>query len=165
METPIRPLIELAHGFRVSLPIKDMLQRMVNTAAVVLGVSRASVRLLDESGTTLVAICRAGTPVHANPETAFKVGEGLVGWVAEHLQPLRTEDAEADERFVQKDGQQSKIGSFLGAPMVSGGRCMGVLSAVAQQPGYFTRAHEELAILIVAICEPHIERARRDLGD
>jgi diguanylate cyclase (GGDEF)-like protein len=90
----------------------------------------------------------------------FRLGEGLVGWIAEHAQPLRSGQPELDPRFVARPGMKEHMGSFLGVPLLAGARCMGVLSAVHPKTDYFTAGHEQLAVLLATIAAPHIEIAR-----
>ncbi|MHB8873969.1 MAG: sensor domain-containing diguanylate cyclase, partial [Myxococcaceae bacterium] len=90
----------------------------------------------------------------------YQVGEGLIGWIAEKAQPLRADDAEADPRFLRRPDMVEKMGSFLGAPLVIDGTCIGVISAVDAKKAHFTARHEELLELIADLCGPHIEVAR-----
>lgn len=161
MDTNLLPLIELARSFNQEQTLDRMLQRMVDCTAVLLWARRASVWLLDDAGAELMAVCRAGTSLHTDPSHTYRVGEGLNGWVAEHVKPLRTGDAENDKRFVKRAGMKTTMGSYLGVPLVAaGGECMGVLSSVESGRDYFTLEHQDLQTLIAAICEPHIKIAR-----
>jgi diguanylate cyclase (GGDEF)-like protein len=153
-------LIELIRLLQKPHTLERMLQLITDRAAVILGVRFAGLRLLDATGSRLLATCRSGQPLHINALTEFKLGEGLVGWVAQHNQVLRTGQAEADPRFVKRDDLVERIGSFLGVPLMSGERCMGVLSAVSDGQDFFTQHHEELLTLLAAICAPHIEISR-----
>src|SRR5947209_7895443 len=90
---------ELSH----TLPLEQQLQLTVDCAAGILAAPRASVRLFDAARARLIAKCRFGEPLHPGTAAAeFRVGEGLMGWIAEHNQPLRTGDAPSDARFVKK---------------------------------------------------------------
>lgn len=156
----LHALVELAHAFRERLTIEQMLQRTADTAAEVLLTPRASVRLLDDTNTRLITICRAGTPFHRNPETSFNIGEGLLGWIAAKKMPLCTGHAEQDPRFVPREDMKGTMGSFLGVPLLGEKGCIGVLSAVERSKDYFTLRHQDLLSLVAAICEPHIRNAR-----
>ena len=156
----LRPLVELAQAFRETMTLEQMLQRAADTSAEVLWTPRASVRLLDDSNTRLITVCRAGTPFHRNPETQFSIGEGLLGWIAQNKKPLRTGRAEHDPRFVKREGMKGSMGSFLGVPLLGEKGCIGVLGAVERDEDYFTPKHQDLLTLVAAICEPHIRMAR-----
>jgi diguanylate cyclase (GGDEF)-like protein len=138
--------------------LDELLQTIVNRTAELLGVPRVSVRLFDPAYETLVAVCRAGEPLHVE-EAEFEPGEGLLGWIAQHCQPIRTDEADADPRFVPRPGMQERLGAFLGVPLVSGRTGMGVLSAIGGDKR-FEAHHESLMTLVAAICAPHIDVVR-----
>lgn len=142
------------------LALELMLQRIVDRAAILLDTPRVSVRLLDPTRTRLVASARAGAPMHHNAGAEFKLGEGLVGWIAQHARAMRLDDAESDARFLPRADQKQKLGAFLGVPLVSGRACIGVLSSVHPDRAHFTAHHEELLSLMAGICAPHVEVAR-----
>ncbi|MBW2261515.1 MAG: sensor domain-containing diguanylate cyclase [Deltaproteobacteria bacterium] len=151
---------QLARELRRPYTMEELLQLIVDSAARAVGATRASLRIMDPSATRLVAICRSGEPLHLDPDARFKVGEGLVGWIVEHAEPLRTGHAEDDERFAERDGRRDRVGSFLGAPIVSGSLRLGALCALHPEPDRFTREHEELLVLICAMCAPVVEEQR-----
>ncbi len=160
MARELEILTTLTRELQDRLPLEVMLQRIVDRAATLLETARVSVRLLDPTRTRLVASARAGQPLHDNAGADFKLGEGLVGWIAEHSEALSTDDAEADPRFKPRADQRQKIRAFLGVPLVSGRACIGVLSAVRPEGDLFSERHRELVTLLAGICAPHVEVAR-----
>ena len=153
-------LTAIAKKLHGRLGLEGILQTVVDGASDLLGAPRASLRLLDSTQTKLIAACRAGSALHLDPSMGFERGEGLIGWIAEHAQPLRTGRAESDPRFVTRPGMKEHMGSFLGVPLLAGARCMGVLSAVHPRLDYFDAEHEQLAVLLATIAAPHVEIAR-----
>ncbi|MCU1280674.1 MAG: hypothetical protein JWM53_4220 [bacterium] len=148
---------ELSH----TLPLEQQLQLTVDCAAAILAAPRASVRLFDAARGRLIAKCRFGEVLLPGSGAAeFRVGEGLLGWIAENNQPLRTGDALADPRFVPKSEVKEPFASFIGVPLTSGNVCFGVISATSPTPGAFTDAHESLLSLLAGLCAPHLELAR-----
>jgi diguanylate cyclase (GGDEF)-like protein len=121
-----------------------------------------SVRLLDPTRTRLVATCRTGSSLHRDREWRYRLGEGLVGWVAKECEPLRLGHAEEDERFLHRDDQERELGSFIGVPIVSRGQCAGVLSAAHPAFDYFTEEHEKELVLLAALIAPRVEHGRRE---
>jgi diguanylate cyclase (GGDEF)-like protein len=95
-----------------------------------------------------------------DPHAEFKIGEGLIGWIVERACSIRTGQAEADPRYTPREGQREPMVSFLGAPIVSGSICLGVLSALHPEPDRFTREHEDVLRLIATMCGPFIEERR-----
>src|SRR5690606_2409615 len=138
----------------------DLLQLIADRCALLLGTDRASIRLLDPSGTKLLAVCRAGSSLHLNPSEEFRMGEGLVGWIVENGSAIRSDEPETDPRFAPRAGMRDRIGSFLGVPLIAGDATLGVLSAWSDTRGAFGPDHEEQLTLLAGIAAPHIEIAR-----
>jgi diguanylate cyclase (GGDEF)-like protein len=160
MASELSTLTALTRELQDRQALELMLQHIVDRAATLLETPRVSVRLLDPTRTRLVASARAGSPMHHNAGAEFKLGEGLVGWIAAHGEPLRADDAESDPRFQPRADQKQKLGAFLGVPLVSGRACIGVLSSVHPERAHFTAHHEELLTLVAGMCAPHVEVAR-----
>lgn len=160
MSAHLATLTELAREVQRRREMEPMLQTIVERTARLLDVPHVSVRLLDPSGTRLLAVVRAGESVHADSEVVFTFGEGLIGWIAAHAEPIRSGRASEDPRFVVKPELTRELGSFLGVPLVAGARCMGVLSAVHPDVDHFSEHDEQLATLVAAICAPRVETAR-----
>lgn len=160
MTAHLAMLTALAHELQERQSMELMLQRIVECTARLLDVPHVSIRLLDPSRTRLLSVVRAGESVHSDSDVVFVQGEGLVGWIVAHAQPIRTAHASADPRFVHKPELTRELGSFLGVPLVAGSRCMGVLSAVHPDRDRFSEHDEQLATLVAAICAPRVEAAR-----
>lgn len=157
---PLSAITELARELQKPGELEEILQLVVDSAARSLRVERASLRVLDPTRTRLIAVCRSGESIHLDPDTEFRMGEGLVGWIAEHVKTIRTGDAEKDPRFAERGDRRERIRSFLGTPVVSGHICLGVLGVVHPEPDAFTEEHEELLTLISYMCGPFIEERR-----
>jgi diguanylate cyclase (GGDEF)-like protein len=155
-----KKLTAVAQRLGERLTLDQLLRLVTDGAAELTGASRVSLRLLNPMRTKLLAACRAGEPLHRDPNVVFTVGEGLVGWVAQHHRALRTGDADHDPRFAPRPDMKEPMGSFLGVPLRAGPTCIGVLSAVHGAADYFTKAHERTLLLLAAVAAPHIEVAR-----
>jgi len=162
MPRALQLLAELARELHEPHSFNELLQLVVERCAALLDTPRATIRLLDASGTRLLAVCRAGDPLHLNPNEEFEVGEGLMGWIVANAEPLRTGDADNDPRFAKREGQKSKLGSFVGAPLIAGNTPLGVLGAADPSPNRFDRDAEHQLTLLAGLAAPHIEIARRD---
>jgi diguanylate cyclase (GGDEF)-like protein len=160
MSSEFAALTALTLSLQDRLSLDVLLQRIVDGASSLLSTPRVSVRLLDPTRTRLLATCRAGAPLHLNPGSEFRLGEGLIGWIAQEGKPIRTGEAEQDPRFQPRADIKEPMRSFLGVPLVSGRACMGVLSALHPEGDHFDAHHEELLTLLAGICAPHVEVAR-----
>ncbi len=160
LDRVIHELKDLAVALQQPLELDDVLRLTVDTAARLLETPRASARLLDAGGTKLLAIARAGGPVHRDADPGWLLGEGLLGWVAAERQSLRTGDAPRDHRYVTRPNVVVDFRSFVGVPIGRGETCLGVLSVVDVKPHAFGEREQSLLELLGAICAPYIEVAR-----
>ena len=161
MADAVARIAELARELSHTLPLEQQLQHTVDCAAAILEAPRASVRLFDAARVRLIAKCRFGEPLHPGSAAAeFRVGEGLLGWIAEKNQSLRTGDAPSDARYVKKSEVVEPFLSFIGVPLTSGNVCFGVISATSPGPNAFSESHEALLSLLAGLCAPHLEMAR-----
>ncbi len=142
------------------LTLETMLQRVVDCAARLLDTPRVNIRLLDPTRTRLIAACRYGEALHWNPHAEFRLGEGLIGWIAQHQRPIRVGAAEQDPRFMRRPDMKESIGGYLGMPLMAGQTCVGVLSATHTLHDRFTEHDENLLALLAGLCAPYVEVAR-----
>jgi diguanylate cyclase (GGDEF)-like protein len=157
LEAALPALTKIARGVQKRASLDERLEALVNSTAELFEAGHVSVRLLDPTQTNLLAACRSGQSLHPGP-VEFRPGEGLVGWIVEHGQPLRLDDPTQDPRFVLKPGFTG-MGCYLGAPLLSNNVCLGAISVVRwDQP--FTEHDEHLLELVAAICAPPLEIAR-----
>ena len=160
MAEHIGTLLELTRRLSEARGLGSILQTVVDCAVGLVGAPRVSVRLLDPTHSRLIATCRAGKPLHHNATTTYQLGQGLLGWIARHKQPLLTGDAMADVRFVRRPDMVEPMGSYVGVPIVTNGEVTGVLSAVSPERLAFGAEHQELLELIAGIAAPHVEVGR-----
>ena len=160
LASELRSLTSLAVEVQRRRSLEDLLQLVVDRTAELLSVEHVSLRLLDPTRAILVATCRTGRPVDTKPQS-FAIGEGLVGWVAEHGQSLLANDAPADPRYVERPGIPA-IAAYVGVPLLAGAKCVGVLGAVHEvdSPARFDPLDQHRLELIAAICAPHLEIVR-----
>ena len=78
-------------------------------------------------------------------ETKVKLGEGIVGWTAEHREPALIADAIADSRVVPVDGIPLDRKSAIVVPLVADQRLLGVIRAVKMGVNAFTGEHYRFA--------------------
>ena len=150
-------LTELALAVPRRLSLEDLLRLVVDRSAALLGAKHASVRLLDPGRERLLATCRSGQPLHLEP-VEFRLGEGLVGRVAESGEVLWTNEPREHEAYVDKPNAKP-MDAFIGAPLMAGTECMGVLSVVGEGQA-FSQEDASVVALIAAICAPYLEIAR-----
>lgn len=78
-------------------------------------------------------------------ETTVKLGEGIVGWTAEHREPALIADAIADPRVVPVPGVPLDHKSAIVVPLIADQRLLGVIRAVKMGVNAFTAEHYRFA--------------------
>lgn len=75
------------------------------------------------------------------------LGQGIVGWVAQHRRPLIVADVASDPRWVPPpldDSSAKRSGSMIAVPLIAHHEVLGVLVLSHEQTGYFREEHLRL---------------------
>jgi sigma-B regulation protein RsbU (phosphoserine phosphatase) len=86
-----------------------------------------------------------------------KLGQGLVGWAAEHKEPVLVSDVSKDPRYLNLVPDAR---SELVIPMLIKDRCIGVFDLESPELDAFTKEHKELLTLLASQAAVAIENAR-----
>ncbi len=78
-------------------------------------------------------------------ETKVKLGEGIVGWTAEHREPAHLVDVASDPRVIAVPGVPLDHKSAIVVPLVADQRLLGVIRAVKMGVNTFTADHYRFA--------------------
>ena len=78
-------------------------------------------------------------------DSKVKLGQGIVGWTAEHREPALISDAAADPRVVAVPGVALDRKSAIVVPLVADQRLLGVIRAVKMGVNAFTAEHYRFA--------------------
>jgi len=92
-----------------------------------------SIMLVQPDGETLAIESARGLPTDVVANTRIRMGDGIAGWVAQHLRPLMLVDAR-DDGFgheLEREG----IRSALSVPLMRKGRVIGVLNLARTASG------------------------------
>lgn len=159
-EEALSVLLHLTRNLTEGGPLEDALLAVTDALLLLMPAEHSSVRVLDDTATQLVCGARSGKGYGHRP-LAFRPGEGIIGWVAEHGKVARIHDVDEDPRFKPAPpGQGFEVRSILAVPLRSGGKVVGVLSASAPLPNTFTEQHEIFARLLANFCVPLIDKSR-----
>ena len=103
------------------------LDKIVELIAASMNAAVCSVYL--KRGHDALELCATeGLNPDAVHQTVLRVGEGLVGDIAQHARPLNLSDAAAHPRFVYRpETGEENYKSFVGVPVLRGGSVTGVL--------------------------------------
>jgi phosphotransferase system enzyme I (PtsP) len=152
-------LIEVAgqqHG------LDDVLAAMCTEVAAIADSDVVSVYVREEdaAGPVLTMRGNVGFPAEAVGRVRLRVGEGIIGFVAERLRPVSVASAESDEHFKYIPGLgEERFPALLAVPVLRG---MGATGVLVLQRGLSQRfAAEEvvLATALAAVISHALERA------
>src|SRR5688500_11036970 len=86
-----------------------------------------------------------------------KLGQGLVGWAAQHKEPVLVADVSKDPRYINLVPDAR---SELVIPMLIKDRCIGVFDLESPELNAFTKEHLELLTLLASQAAVALENAR-----
>jgi NtrC-family two-component system sensor histidine kinase KinB len=132
-------LAESASALTAALGTKDILQQVLEQTHVALQVEAVSLSMISPDRKTLTIKGATGHVAGQVLEIQLKVGEGVVGWVAEHGEALIVPDARSDPRFNPDVDRVTgfETRSIACAPIRYRGEVIGVLQALNPVEGTF----------------------------
>ncbi len=119
-------------------------------------------------GDTVLELCATeGLNPESVHQTTLQVGEGLVGVVAESLEPLKLSDARSHPKFAYRpETGEDPYNSFLGVPMLRNAQLLGVLVVQNQTRRHYTDEEvEALQTIAVVLAEMVVSGALVDPED
>ena len=116
--------------------LMELLSDVLESALATINASDGSLLVLDEDTNELVFVITHGYA--AKEQLAWQrlpPGEGIAGWVAENRRATIVNDAQADDRFYPALDRELgfKTHSVLAAPIIGGGRVLGVIEMLNKQ--------------------------------
>ena len=107
------------------------------------------------AGEVLELFATQGLNRSAVHQTRLRVGEGLIGDIAAHARVLNLADAQSHPNFAYRpETGEEKFNSFLGVPILRGGRVRGVLAIQNQAArNYSEEEVEALEMIVVVLAE------------
>ena len=149
----IRSLQNLADASEgdVSSHIVELLEQILRNALEAIDAHNGSLLVLDEDTGELVFVVALGEfPPSSLTGLRLPPGAGIAGWVASHREPTIVEDARKDPRFYAgvDDAFQFNTKSLVAAPIMGGGRLIGVIEALNKESGQSFGA-DDLALLML----------------
>jgi diguanylate cyclase (GGDEF)-like protein len=153
-------LFQLTKKINEAIPLPELLRSVAHAAVELVDAEACSIMLLDEQRSELLSKASAGLPADEEARIAFKVGEGVAGWVAEHGAPALIADVTEDARFKAVPDQTTRIHALVAVPLSTKEGVIGVISATSSRRGIFTADHEELLQYLGGSIVKDIENAR-----
>jgi diguanylate cyclase (GGDEF)-like protein len=156
---PLVVLLDLTRQLADEASLENALAAVTDAALGLVDADHASIRLLDDDGTTLLSGARSGKGADAAP-LSFRPNQGVAGWVVQKGAVVRLDDTTEDPRFEERPEQGFSVRSMVAVPLWSGGRVIGTLSASHADAGHFDDRAELLTQLLANCAIPAIERSR-----
>ncbi len=166
-------LAELSKHINMSMDQGDIVDYAVTHLPKIMGLAITSVFLLDKKRNCLYMA--ASNDMSIDPETRsrikFKLGEGLIGKVAESLEPIVVDDVERHGGFNGKSDPKYGDKSCRILPMISGGKLVGVIT-MTSVPDNREEAYDDTALLslfadhiAIAVANAQLLAVTRDEAD
>ncbi len=144
----------------VSTPLHEVLDEVVKFVTTVVKCDSCMVYVLENEDLVL----RASKNPHSEvvDRLKMKVGQGITGWVAKHLEPVVLgECAYSDARFkLFNELPEDRFEAFLSVPVVSGGRVVGVINVQNRERHQFGDREIKLIATVGFLVGAEIERVR-----
>lgn len=149
-------LYEVSKTLSSTLNIDEVLRQILDSLQKVVGFNAAGVCLLDEERGEVSAICTDGYASENKKYLDLKIGQGLVGWVANTGEPVIVPDVAQDERYVSAHPETR---SEIVAPVKVDGRVLGVVNLESNRSAAYDQHDLDLVTAFASHAGISIERA------
>jgi len=131
--------------------LRSALDIIVNRVRATLGAQVCSIFLLDKDINAHVLMASEGLREEAVGHVSLEVGEGLVGLVAKHAEPINLQDASLHPsyHFLQETGEE-EFHAFLGVPIIHHRGVLGVLVVQHKERRRFDEGEEAFLVTLSA---------------
>jgi sigma-B regulation protein RsbU (phosphoserine phosphatase) len=152
----LETLAEIGREMSSILDLDQLLTRIASLTKRLIDYRTFGILLLNEASQELEM--KLATSYRKGAESKrMKLGEGLVGWAAQHKEPVLVADVSKDPRYVNLvDDARSE----LVIPILLKDRCIGVFDLESPELEAFTKEHKELLTLLASQAAVAIENAR-----
>jgi len=150
-------LNEIARELTSILNLDELLKRVAELLSRLIDYQMFSILLLDPSREKLQHrfSLRFQENIHLKHDIA--VGQGVVGYAAQHKQAVLVPDVRKDERYIALNPETR---SELAAPLIYKGKVIGVLDLEHTRRGFFTDDHKRTVTTLAAQVAIAIENAQ-----
>lgn len=127
----------------------ELADTVLTKIAETLNAEAGTIFRIDSDG-TITPLAAYGASIEKLKQTEFRVGTGVVGWVAQYVQPVKVDDPRKDARFTSQADRTTgfQTRSIVAAPILAKGRAIGVIEFLNRRDGVFTVPDLELISMI-----------------
>src|SRR5918911_5746958 len=165
MEGKLRLLLEITRKISRSLDLEEVLAQVMDTLDQLLPYDAAGIYIIrrdphiSEGGTSSLifhAEAVRGYDIEELMELRLKLGEGLIGYVAQTGEAIVVPDVRRDSRYVNA---RHETRSELVAPIISNDEVIGVFDLESDEEDAFTEDDRQVLMLLAAQVAIIIEKA------
>ena len=144
----LRSIVQAVNSAR---DLKSALELIVSRVSTALGTQVCSVYLFDADIGAHVLMASEGLKAESVGRVSLQTGEGLVGLVAKHAEPINLSDASKHPSFFYlQDTGEEEFNSFLGVPIIHHRAVLGVLVVQQRERRRFDEGEEAFLITLSA---------------
>jgi diguanylate cyclase (GGDEF)-like protein len=140
--------------------LATLLARITELVCQLSGAEACSIMLLDAERTRLFGKAAYGLARRDVSLIAFRIGEGVAGWVAERGEPALIDDVASDPRYKALPDSENRIRSLCCVPLQYRDERIGVLTITSPRPAAFSQDDVELLGFIATTMAMDIDNAR-----
>ena len=152
----INALLEISKAIASGLYLEDVLRLIVTVTANLMNSKICSLWILDERDQKLKLKATQSISEEYLKERSLSMGEGVVGHVALHNQPMAILDVLKEPLYKEKElAKKEGLVSMLSVPMCIKDRVIGVINCYTSYPHSFSKSEEEMLTTVAnqaAIC-------------
>jgi sigma-B regulation protein RsbU (phosphoserine phosphatase) len=129
--------VETSKLLNSTLNSDELLDLVLDLSARIMEAQASSLLLVDEKSGSLKLHVSPEERAEGKRELEIKMGEGIAGWVAEHIQPVISNRVKDDHRYCPELEERIgfSIDSLICIPLLRRGRLMGVVTALNKIKG------------------------------
>jgi signal transduction histidine kinase/putative methionine-R-sulfoxide reductase with GAF domain len=152
----INALLEISKAIASGLYLEDVLRLIVTVTANLMNSKICSLWILDERDQKLKLKATQSISEEYLKERSLAMGEGVVGHVALHNQPMAILDVLKEPLYKEKElAKKEGLVSMLSVPMCIKDKVIGVINCYTSYPRSFLKSEEEMLTTVAnqaAIC-------------
>lgn len=157
----IKALTEISKAITSDRYLDDILKLIVTVTANVMDSKICSLWILDEKEKVLKIRATQTMSEEYLKERVLKLGEGVVGYVAQTKKPLAILDVLKEPRYKEKElARKEGLVSMLSVPLCVKDKVIGVINCYTSYPHEFTEAEQDMLMAVAsqaAICIENTE--------
>lgn len=153
----IHLITQIALKLANALDLQEVLSLIVDSLKQVIDYDAAGIFVLSEDGRDIEGETLRGYESSDPGLVRQKLGQGLMGWVVEHMAPVVVTDVSRDPRYVNA---RPETRSELAVPLFTGGKVIGCFNLESDRLGAYTERDADHLMTFASHAAVAVERAR-----